>query len=113
MWMDGGCCVLVVQDAGSPNLRVGLTPHIKALRSSLASHDEDEGDTAGAPPTGLLRPLPPSSGQQGDRRASLAEAPRANLLFEPAADAEVRSIDDPQPALQVRSTCDQVRLPEL
>jgi hypothetical protein len=74
-----------VQEAASPNLRAGLTPHIKALRSSLAC---DGGDGPAAAPASLPRAVPPS-GQPGGRRVSLAEAPRANLLFEPAAEGEV------------------------
>ena len=79
-----------MQEAASPNLRAGLTPHIKALRSSLACDDGQPPAAAAASPTSLPRAVPPLSDQPGSRRASLAEAPRANLLFEPAAEAEVR-----------------------
>lgn len=84
-------------EAGSLNLRVGLTPHIKALRTSLADDDDASPAAASAPSSAPAlalhrHSLPPSGQQRGDRRASLAEAPRPNLLFEPAAEAEVIGI---------------------
>lgn len=86
---------------------MGLTPHIKALRTSLAEEGSPNSAAALHPRSASQQPglfsvahdpelrsaSQLASQQRGDRRASLAEAPRANLLFESGGEAEVTDSD--------------------
>jgi len=67
------------EDAASPDLRVGLTPHIKSLRACLAAE---------SPSSAPSQAASSQDRQRHERRASLAEAARPNLLFEPVYDGE-------------------------